>query len=186
MNNAIVTGSIAAVSKRENVSLAESFLSVDVMTIVDTSGSMHIKDAPGGRTRYQAACDELAAIQSSNPGKIGVIAFSSTAQFCPGGVPLDFGGSTNMAGALRFAKVADNLGIKLILISDGEPDNRKDTLDVARTFKSHIDTIYIGSERDGSGRRFLEELAAATGGRFEKSVAPAMLGEPVLKLLAMG
>lgn len=186
MNNAIVPGSIAAMSKRENISLAESFLSVDVLTIVDTSESMHCKDAPGGRTRYQAACDELATIQASNPGKIGVIAFSDMVQFCPGGVPIDFGGSTNMAGALRFAKPADGLGIRLILISDGDPDNRQATLDVARTFKSRIDTIYIGPERDSSGKRFLEELAAVTGGQFEKSVKPAMLADAVQKLLATG
>ena len=184
--NAIVAGSVAAISKREDVSLAESFLSVDVLIIVDTSGSMHRRDAPGNRSRYEAACDELETLQENQPGKIGVIAFSDIVQFCPGGIPMDFGGTTNMAGALRFVKVADGLGIKLILISDGQPDDRTETLKIARTFTTKVDTIYIGSESDGSGRRFLEELAAATGGMSIKSAAPAMLADPVIQLLAAG
>lgn len=185
-NTAIVAGSVAAMSRRENMSLAESFLSVDVLIIVDTSGSMCRKDAPGNRSRYSAACDELATLQVGNPGKIGVIAFSDMVQFCPGGVPMNFEGSTNMTAALKFVKVADGLGIKLILISDGEPDSRSETLKIARTFATKIDTIYIGSERNGSGRKFLEELAAATGGTSMKSAAPAMLGDPVTQLLAAG
>lgn len=183
---AIVAGSVAAVSRRENMSLAESFLSVDVLIIVDTSGSMCSKDAPGNRSRYNAACDELATLQAGNPGKIGVIAFSDMVQFCPGGIPMNFEGSTNMAGALKFVKVADGLGIKLILISDGEPDSRGETLKIARTFKTKIDTVYIGPERGGSGREFLKELAAATGGTSIKSAQPAMLADPVTQLLSAG
>ncbi len=179
----IIAGSIAAVQQRTNVSLAESFLSVDAIIIVDVSGSMAAHDAPGERSRYVAACEELALLQAELPGRIAVIAFSDRAQFCPGGVPPLMGEGTDMVAALRFVKPADGLGIRIILISDGEPDEPEDTLRVARQFRSHIDTVYIGSER-GRGRDFLAILSGATGGQHLESIKPAMLAEPVRNLLA--
>lgn len=179
----IVVGSIAAVQQRTNVSLAESFLSVDAIILVDVSGSMAAHDAPHGLSRYTAACEELALLQAELPGKIAVIAFSDRAQFCPGGVPPLMAKGTDMVAALRFVKPADGLDIRIILISDGEPDDAEDTLRMARKFKSHIDTVYIGSER-GRGRDFLATLSGATGGQHLESVRPAMLAEPVRNLLA--
>lgn len=182
---AIIPGSLSAISQQENKSLAETFLNVDCLILVDMSGSMESKDAPGGKSRYQAAEEELARIQGQQPGKIGVIAFSSYPMFCPGGVPVRLGGGTDMAEALKFVRAADDTGIKFILISDGHPDDEAETLRVASRFKTKIDCCYIGPESKGldHGRRFLERLAAATGGRLETSAAPGMLGKPVGRLL---
>lgn len=183
MSNAIVAGSLSDVMRKENVSLAESFLSVDAILIVDTSGSMMAHDAPGQQMRHDAAESELRALQCQLPGKIAVIAFSDKVEFCPTGIPFRFNGGTDMARALQFVKPADGLGVKFVLISDGYPDNTEKTLDVARTFKSKINTVYIGPERERRGRQFLEQLASATGGQFAKSAEPAMLREPVEQLL---
>lgn len=178
---AIVTGSLTAISQQANQSLAESFLSVDVLLIVDMSGSMTANDARG-RTRHEVATEELNRLQSEMPGKIGVISFSNNVQFCPSGSPVPEFGGTDMAKALRFVKLADGLGIRLILISDGEPDDPGKTLNVAKTFKSKIDTIYIGPEL-GRGREFLQRLAALTGGQHVKAKEVAKLAEPVRLLL---
>lgn len=183
MSRSIVKGSLADVMERDGVALAESFLSVDAILIVDTSGSMEARDAPGGRTRHDAAADELCALQAQLPGKIAVISFSNTAVFCPSGVPVRLSNTTDMANALRFVKPADGLGIKFVLISDGQPDSERETLDVARTFESKIDTVYIGPEIDHGARRFLAKLADATGGQFAESAKPAMLKNPVEQLL---
>jgi Mg-chelatase subunit ChlD len=183
VNKALVKGSLTALSQRDDLSLAESFLNVDAILIVDMSGSMGAEDAPGGISRWQAAEDELLRLQEQMPSKLAVIAFSSEVQFCPSGVPIRFGGGTDMAKALRFVKPADGLEIRFILISDGQPDSEKETLKVASSFKSKIDTVYIGPESDQYGRRFLAKLAAESGGVFSKSTAPGLLAENVTLLL---
>jgi Mg-chelatase subunit ChlD len=99
------------------------------------------------------------------PGKMAVIAFSSDTVFVPGGVPPFLGGSTDLAGALQFAHIADTPGMRFVVISDGEPDSAADALDAARKYTNRIDTIYVGPESDLSGRKFLQKLAAASGGQ---------------------
>jgi len=168
MSKAIVVGSLQAIANQNNQSLAETFLNADVIVIVDTSGSMSIDDSRGGKKRYDVACQELAQLQANLPGKIGVIAFSNSAVFCPGGQPMYLGGSTEMDTALKFAKAADVEGMQFILISDGQPDSPAETLNVARTFKNKISTIFVGPE-GGHGEAFLAQLAQVGGGQAVKA-----------------
>ena len=179
---AIVPGSLAAIAQSRGMGLAESFLSCDVIVLIDQSASMGQRDAVGGKSRFDVANAELARIQKTNPGKVGVIAFSDYAVFCPGGVPIRLNSGTDIAKALAFVYVADNTGIKLILISDGEPDNEDKALVQARKFKSQINTLYIGPER-GDGRQFLEKLANATGGKSFQAKEPGLLADTVQTLL---
>lgn len=163
--NAVAKGSLQDVARQSGLTLAEAFMSCDAVVIVDGSGSMMMIDVRPGEplTRHQAATAELARLQAELPGKVAVIAFSSSAEFCPSGFPRYIGGGTDMAAALEFVKVADGCGIKIILISDGEPDNADATLRLARGFTSKIDTVFIGRE-GAPGAEFLRRLAAATGG----------------------
>lgn len=165
MNTSIVPGSLSAIAKQENKSIAETFMSVSLIVIVDTSGSMSSRDSRGGKSRYDVACEELAALQARHSGKIAVLAFSGDVIFCPSGIPIYFGGGTDMAKALQFAKIADVPGMQFILISDGEPDNEGETLRVASAYKNKISTIYVGPEENPAGRNFLQRLAAAAGGQ---------------------
>jgi hypothetical protein len=187
----IVPGSLAAIAQRDGATLAESFLSAEAIILIDMSGSMAVSDAPAGaryelgapmRTRYDAAEDELRRLQAQLPGKVAVVAFSSTVEFVPGGVPPRLGGGTDMAGALRFVRPADGTGTRIILISDGEPDSESETLAVAGQFETQIDCIYIGQEGD-RGQHFLKRLADATGGRAFKSNQPGLLKGAVEQLL---
>lgn len=164
MSQALVYGSLQDVAQRRNKPVAETFLEVDVLILVDTSYSMDEHDCPGGRRRYDLACEEMIRLQRDLPGKVGIISWNSNALFCAGGVPSTPYGSTNLTGALEFVKPVDGTSIKLILISDGEPDRAEPALDLAKTFKSKIDCIYIGPEA-GDGRDFLRRLAVATGGQ---------------------
>jgi Mg-chelatase subunit ChlD len=164
MDNAIVPGSLSAIAKQENKSIAETFVNADCIVIVDTSASMNSHDSRGGRSRYEVACEELAQLQAHHPGKIAVLAFSNDVMFCPSGIPAYLGGGTDMAKALQFAKIADVTGMQFILISDGEPDDETKTLDIARTYQNKISTIYVGPEQHPAGRDFLYRLAQATGG----------------------
>lgn len=171
----IVKGSLAAVAKAEGQSLAESFLSADAVIVVDVSGSMDLRDVDGkpGQTRYSVACDELDRLQASMPGRVAVVAFSSTVQFVWGGRPPFLGGGTDMAEALRFIKPADGCGMRIVLISDGEPNDQAETLTEAKRFTSPIDCVYVGPE-GARGAAFLKQLASATGGQSATKQIPQL------------
>lgn len=179
-----VKGSLAQVSKDTGLSLAESFLNADCIVIVDVSSSMDATDGPRGKSRYDAACDELTALQGSLPGKIAVLAFSNDCVFCPSGVPTMMGGGTDLAAALTFAKVADVPDMRFVVISDGQPDSESETLAVAKTYQNRIDTIFVGSELSPLGRDFLAKLAKASGGKSTTADRVAQLSTKVQMLLA--
>jgi hypothetical protein len=181
----IVQGSLAAVAAQGNGSIAQTFINCDTIIIIDTSGSMEIVDPGCTSSRYDRACSELAKLQKSLPGKIGVINFSSVAIFCPGGRPELLAGGTNLARALKFVHVADNCGISFIVISDGQPDSEHEAMQEARTFKSAISCIHIGQE-GGEGSRFLRDLAAASGGKFGAHAAAQDLANGIQRLLTAG
>lgn len=182
--NGIVKGSISDIAKQNGQSIAQTFISCDVICIVDTSASMGMHDAPGGRTRYDQACNELANLQGSLPGKIGVISFSDRVMFCADGVPFNFSSTTNLAAALTYAQIADipNSHMRFIVISDGQPDSEMEALSVARKYHNRIDTIFCGPE-NGMGRDFLARLAAASGGSHVTTAQAAKLADGVTKLL---
>lgn len=164
MNNSIVAGSIGAVAQQSGKSIAESFVNADVVIVVDTSGSMEACDSRGGKSRYDVACEELKSLQASLPGKLALLSFSDDVQFCPNGIPWQYGGGTDLAKALKFSKMADVTGMRFIVISDGEPSSESEALNVAKTYKNKIDTIYVGPE-NGDGQEFLRKLAKASGGQ---------------------
>lgn len=178
----IVTGSIADVAQRAGQSLAQTFVNAECVILVDTSGSMGSADSRGGRTRYDVACEELAALQAAMPGKIAVLSFSDRTMFCPDGKPFNQGGGTDLAGALEFAHVADVPEIRFIVISDGEPDNAPAALAEAKKYRARIDTIFVGPE-GGAGRKFLEQLAAASGGQVITADRAKALADSAKRLL---
>lgn len=163
----LVIGSIADVAAKSGASLAETFIDCDAVVIVDVSGSMDTHDSRDSKSRYEVALEELAALQRALPGKIAVIAFSTNPIFVPGGAPPFLGGTTNLTGALQFAKVADvpTGDMRFFVISDGEPDNEHTAMDVAKGYYNRIDTIFVGSEYMFLAHNFLQQLAAASGGQ---------------------
>lgn len=182
MNTQLVPGSLGAIAQQSNQSVAETFINTDAIILVDTSGSMCACDARGGKSRYDVACEELKNLQAHMPGKLAVIAFSDDTLFCPNGVPWNYEGGTDLTKALRFAKVADVSGMKFIVISDGQPHNEETALQVAKTYKAKIDTIYVGPE-GGEGQAFLKRLAKASGGQGVTAAKVAQLAGNVQKLL---
>lgn len=162
-NQKIVSGSILDRAIQTGTNFAEAFLECDAVIIVDVSASMDCPDAAHGQTRFAAASQQLERLQNELPGRVAVCSFSDNAKFCASGLPRSTEGSTDMVAALEFLKDFDDAGIKLILISDGEPNEEAETLAKAREFKSKLDTVFVGSEMS-AGREFLRQLSAATGG----------------------
>ena len=184
-NNAIIPGSIGAIAAQNNKSIAETFLNCDIVVIVDTSGSMAACDSRAGLSRYTVACDELANLQNTLPGKIAVLSFSNDVVFCPDGQPTYLGASTNLHKALQFAKVADVPGIRFICISDGYPDDPEGALRVAAQYSNRIDTLFVGPEDDIAGREFLRRLAAAASGQSTIAAKANELAAHVQELLLL-
>lgn len=186
-NQSLVEGSLYEIAKNNNQSIAESFINCDVVILVDTSGSMSASDSRDGQSRYDVACAELRALQGSLPGKIAVLSFSEHVHFCPTGLPIYQGSTTDMAKALQFAKVADGIpGMRFILISDGEPDSRRESLAAAKSYQNRIDVIYVGNESIPTGRVFLENLSASTGGKTITNDRAKDLSGGIQFLLAEG
>lgn len=174
-NTQLVAGSIGAIAKQQGQPIAVTFISAEVIAIVDVSGSMATHDAHDFQSRYDVACQELATLQAKHPGEVAVVAFSSGAQFCPGGVPVFEGGGTDLAGALRFVRVADGT-VRFVVISDGHPDDAASALAVAQSFRSRIDIVYVGPD-SGGGAEFLRRLSKAAGGQYVGASVNALCGE---------
>jgi hypothetical protein len=165
----VVEGSLLSVVNSQNTSIADAFMSVDAVVIMDESGSMGMCDSRGGKSRFLVGCEELANLQRNRPGKYLVIGFSSDVQTRIGGVPVEQGGGTDMVKALRYAREFDVQGMNFFLVSDGEPDDLYSggagTLAEAAKYRNHINTIFCGPESDSRSRDFLNRLANSTGGK---------------------
>ena len=184
MNNQIILGSQSDIAKKQNISLAESFLNAEIIILFDNSGSMHANDAQGNRTRLDVAEEHLTNVQGKYPGKVALVAFADDVVYCPSGKPLPCGGTTDLTSGLKFIQVADDCGLKIVVVSDGEPNDKKSALYVAGQFKSRIDVIFVGPEHDRyGGRAFLQRLANVTSGQFFQANKPGMLADSVETLL---
>jgi len=172
----IAHGSLFDVSNKSGQSIAEIFArDLTAIVMIDISASMRAEDCLNNQSRASVSVLELKKLQAKIPGRIAIIEWAERYAFCPSGIPAPATGSnTDMAGVLRFVHRADDCGIQLILISDGNPDCESDTLNVARTFKTKIDTIFIGPESD-PGADFMRRLAALTGGRAQTQSAQGMV-----------
>lgn len=182
MNTQIVTGSIADLAQKNNQSIAETFLSCDCVVLIDVSGSMYSEDRTG-KSRYERACESLASLQQTLPGKIAVVRFSDDVKFEPSGVPFFEGGGTDLSAGLRFIKMADVPEMHFVVISDGEPNDRQSAISIAKTFSNKIDVIFIGNELDRSAIQFMNELARVSGGK-QITADSAKIAETTRLLLA--
>lgn len=176
-------GSIEETRKQRGLSFAQAFLSVEAILAVDISGSMSAKDVPseGGLcSRWEEANRQLNRLQQRFPGKLAVVAFSDAAEFRPDGTLPPIQSSTNLLGALQFISAAAGCGIKFIVVSDGEPASVSETLAYARSLKTRIDTVHIGSSV--RGKQFMEDLARCSMGQaIDESVLE--LEANIIKLL---
>jgi len=157
----IVPGSIQAVSRNGDTALA--ILNAEAVILCDRSSSM-IEQAWGGKSRYQLEDEVLTKLQKRYSGKIVLISFADVAYLVPSGNLPEPNGMTNMLDAFRAAEPLAEVGLKVILISDGEPSHEEsEVIDAARVFHNNLDCIYVGHELS-DGKRFMDRLAKSVNG----------------------
>lgn len=182
----VVTGSMLDEANKSGMPLANTWLNCKIVAICDGSGSMYAEDSRGGRSRFSILKEELIRVQGDNPGAVAVISFSNYTEWNPDGTPFQEGAGTNLKEALKFIKVIDGTGIKILVISDGEPEDETGCINYAKTFQTKIDTIYVGPEDEHYGRDFLKRLADATGGQYQDDFTVDKLASKVTLLLSGG
>jgi Mg-chelatase subunit ChlD len=188
MGEAMVTGSFAEMQANSGAGLAKSWLRVEAVLVVDVSSSMETKDAGNFERRVDVARREVAKLQRRMPGKLAIVAFNYDASWDPAGKLPEPCGSTNVAGALEY--VRDLLGpgaqgLKVVVISDGEPDSAEAALAEAALLKAAgatISTVYCGPDH-GHGKGFLNRLASTGGGDLADAELVKALADAVQKLL---
>ena len=188
MADAIVTGSMAEVQAHGGYGLAKSWLKVQAVLVVDVSSSMDTKDAGNFERRVDVARREVAKLQKRMPGRLALVPFDHDAGWNPSGALPEPAGSTNVAGALAYVREllgpgAD--GIKVVVVSDGEPDSPEAAIEEARALRAAgavISTVYCGPDH-GYGKGFLNRLASVGGGELAEAALVKALADAVQKLL---
>ncbi|MDE2020444.1 MAG: VWA domain-containing protein, partial [Patescibacteria group bacterium] len=72
-----VRGSLQSQANKLQIGVAQAFLDCEKIVCLDVSPSMNEKDCPGLESRYRVATNQLAKLQSENPGKVGLVCWSS-------------------------------------------------------------------------------------------------------------
>jgi len=132
----------------------DGFKDTTPVVLFDISGSMNCDDCPVAESRI----DVVNRI-SKKMQKFPVYAFSDKVQRTEYS-DLTASGSTDLSQALEVCKHYP----KVILVSDGCPDEKVPTMVKAISLGIPFDTILIGNEE--SGKRFMQELSERTGGKF--------------------
>ena len=127
----------------------------DTVFLLDVSGSMSAKV---GKERK---IDHLRNVMESYP---------TATKFCFSDDVYDDkdipepSNSTDLAKGFRYLR---NTGLKpkrVVLVSDGEPNDEYSALNAAKEVALPIDIIFIG-DKGSRGERFMEKLASASGGK---------------------
>jgi hypothetical protein len=136
--------------------------------LLDVSGSMSHREGESERRRIDLLADALAQTLPAVPGA-RVLAFSHTVTELTGLEPRRLrlpepAGGTDLAAALEaVARLTPRPG-RLLLISDGEPDDPTAALQAARALRPMmINALFVGDDRDASAKGFMRALCIAGG-----------------------
>ncbi|HEX7078740.1 MAG TPA: vWA domain-containing protein [Candidatus Eisenbacteria bacterium] len=149
---AVVVASLAPVARVPSASKERNRL----LVLVDHSGSMEVRDAPGGRTRREAADSAAASVGSLVGGRLDVRVAPFDAELAPfrrdaaslgGGAALH--GETALGDALRsaLARVDPDSVAAILIVSDGAVNRGEDP---ERALDASIPTfaLAVGSPSD--------------------------------------
>lgn len=160
------------------------------MVIADLSGSMSYS-AFEGKSRYQCLQEALAPYL----GRVQVLAFNNFVREVDADSLPEPAGFTAMDKAFKVATYLEPL--KVLVISDGCPDNKERAIDEAKklvnekedgTFDRTIDVMYIGPANEVA-EAFMHKLSDIGHGRYFNfevdKQSPALLEQKIGSLLAL-
>lgn len=180
----VVKGSIKDVADGGDTTTA--IMDARIVLICDRSTSMYERDMYSTKSRYQAEDDIIISLQEKHAGQIALIGFSDSAWFELDGKFGEPHGETYITSALRLAQPLAECDIRCVLISDGEPSDPEDMiLELAKSFKGKLDTIFIGTQGSG-GDRFLQKVATATYGTHQSNKVDELMESLMPLLLKAG
>jgi hypothetical protein len=135
--------------------------------LIDCSGSM---DLPvGGRRRIDILADILRQVLPTTPGA-RLVAFNNTVSPIASADQLpEPDGGTDLRRALE--QIAPWRPRRVIVVSDGEPDDRVAALRAARALYCPIDAFHAGPEDDRAAIAFLRNLCLCGRGVGRATVA---------------
>lgn len=152
----------------------------DLGIVADVSGSMSEAAGPGKR-RIDVLREALSLTLPDTGAR--VIAFSSTARLVEGATLPDPSGGTALHRAISLAA---SLGMRrLLVMSDGQPDDAGAALLAAREFGGPVDVIYCGPDNDLTAKEFMARLAQQSGGQsVNRSYAagPRLIAQDIKRL----
>ena len=138
-----------------------------VYLLIDVSGSMR-DTMRNGKERIDGLREVVKGIQEERRTLMIAFGGSGTGSYGdnPQGVRVvssvpNAGGSTPLTQAIDLART-QNAG-RVIVISDGMPDNPTTALEAAKRLGGRIDVVFVGDPGE-YGEAFLKQLAEATGG----------------------
>jgi len=154
--------------------------------LCDISGSMGERMNRSEPTRkIDALRDTVHILQQESTPRI--VVFHTYAEDVHS-IPPHATGGTNLAGAFSFLN-KDPRPERIVLISDGNPDNGPGAIEEAKRLKTNISAIYIG-EIGSPGEKFLRDLCAMCGGQFTSDAhaleRPKELAKKITALLGDG
>jgi len=181
----VAKGSITDLSKSADTAL--TLLDAKLVLICDRSSSMCAADAMNGKTRAEIEDQIVSDLQEKYPGQIVLEAFANSAILCLNGVlPYPDGRATNMAPAFQLASTLVGVGMRAILLTDGEStDTEAEMLSAAQPLKGKLDIVFIGPDL-AAGRKSMEKLAKAVNGDFNHNDLksdPRFLGQTIERLM---
>lgn len=151
-----------SVAEHKSFSLLDKVHNPSPVLVLDVSGSMAEHCEPG-RRKIDALREVVKSLRTSG-STFGQIVFESAPRLTDA-IPEPSGGT---ALHLALGLAATLRPRKLVLVTDGEPDDEQLALDAAARLARPIDVFYVGP---GSQRaeKFLRDLARRAGGQYQKT-----------------
>lgn len=180
------TGATAkAQTKVNNVTRRMAGASDQQIVLVDVSASMAETDI-GGKTRFAYLQD---ALRFAMPPGAKLISFSTLPHVLQSIADLPApGGTTSMHLALEMVEM--DKPQHTLVISDGQPNDKKAALVAAEALTGTIDVIFVGDDNDKEAIAFMNQLARVGAGRVvvhdvTKQRTQAVLTQHVKTVLAL-
>jgi hypothetical protein len=168
----------AAVAKRKTEMGGDSTLLLDCSSSMAAHVNVELKGKINAeRRRIDMLRRVVKSIRLAKPAvramAFGPLHFTATVEYSsvrmlePGEDIPEPSGGTPLAEAIEAATAAG--GKRLVVISDGEPNDQNRALEAARKHGHRIDCIFIGPDNaHDPGEDFLKRLADASGGSYGK------------------